>query len=309
MTNENTAAKTTESDTQPAPDQQNDTDQAAITEAAGGEGEGHGVEFVVEGEESSQTPGNDTVPVAVHIDLKKKLRQEKQQNQESSQTLENVQQENELLRAQLKLQNGQTEEPQMPTLESCDGDEERYNTEMAAYQDHQINKRVDARMTEHSNTQATTAQQEQFDERLDSGLQKHQEQAAEFKIPDYGDALSAFSAAFGSKAAEQMIADESINAPTVYHLWKNPQKMQNLANMVRVSPLKAAISIGELKASIVPKNKSGEPPPPADKLDGGNMGANSFQQRVDAMRKQGGDNVQDILAIKREAQEAGVTVV
>lgn len=150
---------------------------------------------------------------------------------------------------------------------------------------------------------------------LESNQRKHYERAAELGAKDFDEVEDKAITALGSEIANHLIQNSSQSHLVLYYLGKHTDEAEEIKALVASNPIKAMLQIGRLEAelSVKPRAKVEPAPDPDTELQGGSPSAgqtNKFQKRLDKAREadQGPGFMGNILTIKREAKEAGVTV-
>lgn len=162
-------------------------------------------------------------------------------------------------------------------------------------------------------------QQETVDPGLERKQRKHYERASELGAKDFDEIEDAAIGILGKETVNHVISEFEESELLVYFLGtkKNQGKAEEIAELIKTNPIKGVAELGRLSAKLVkqPKGINETTPDPDDEIPGGNPSVgkkNKFQIRVDKAREEAGDGrkggMKAILDIKKEAQEAGVTV-
>lgn len=137
-----------------------------------------------------------------------------------------------------------------PTLEACDYDAERYETEIAAWFERKRAADAEAKRREEEAQNAQKTWQEKL-----SGYAKAK---TELKVKDYDDAEALVQEQFN--VTQQGILLQGLDNPAlvVYALGKNPKRAKELASIT--DPVRFAAAAGKLEAALKVTNR---PKPPA----------------------------------------------
>ena len=287
-----------EIDTTPAPEQVDTEDQKGAGE----------IEFELDGDGGSGTPTDQTVPLATHIKLKQKAKERNEQNEQNTAAMR---QEIELLRAQVKQQQQPVKEPE-PTLEGCGYDEGLYAQKMREYHSQQnqtaVRQQIQEHFQEHTQTQTQQQQQQQAEAAFDSKLDSFATEATELNIPEIDAAYGEVANVFGQNLMKSLVSQGGFNAKSIYYLSKNPDRARAIEQKLKTDPFNAIAELGELKKLKVKQSDS--PPDPAPSINGGQAGANSFENQYSRLLEQASKTgVLDHTAmakLKKEAAAAGV---
>ena len=151
---------------------------------------------------------------------------------------------------------------------------------------------------------------------LERNQRKHYERVAELGAKDYDEVEAEAIAALGKDTAMQLIQNSKASHLVLYYLGKHPEEAEAMKILLETHPVEGVLQLGQLagELSVSPRAKSEPAPDPDEELRGGTPSAgqaNAFQKRVDQARKaqrENGGTMDAILAIKKEAKEAGATV-
>lgn len=284
---------------------------------------GSDVEIVIEGDEE---PESETVPLAAHIALKKKLRGEKgqaktleQSNSEMQSQLKALQQENELYKLNLKqgekAQSFTAPSRKQFTDEYGDFDADAYDSALVDY-----SRQVDAKIQE-AKAHGTKALDDKFkaiesetanaakDKKLDEILVSHAEQAESLGVKNYEESLSSVASQLPKGAYEALMMQGIVDAKTTVYLHKNPAKLQEVLTLASTVGEFAAISkLTEIKLKAKKRTAPAIAEPDAPTKGVKTAGSSDYQQLLDNLRSGGEYDVDKAIEIKRQAREAGVEV-
>lgn len=139
-----------------------------------------------------------------------------------------------------------------PTLEGCDYDADRFESELAAWFDRK--RRHDAEQ------QRVQQEQEQQQKSWQEKLSGYAKAKAELKVKDYDDAEALVQEQFN--VTQQGILLQGLDNPAlvVYALGKNPKRAKELASIT--DPVRFAAAAGKLEAQLKITNRPKPPAPP-----------------------------------------------
>lgn len=138
-----------------------------------------------------------------------------------------------------------------PTLETCEWDEERFESELDAWKEKQ-RAAAEYKTVE----QQRDAQQQEHNQQL---LQSYVEKRQALSRSDYQDAEDMVTATIDPLRQSIIVSGAEDPAKLVYALGKNPAKLEALAAIT--DPVKFAIAVGKLEGQlrVVPRRKSPDP--------------------------------------------------
>jgi len=115
-------------------------------------------------------------------------------------------------------------------------------------------------------------QQEAQARELETAQRAHYERANTLEVKDYETAEDKVIEALGSEAANVIIQSFEDSHALMYHLGKNPDKLQRLDDLVKsgtsTSTAKALAELGRISASLAVNSKSKPAPNPVEPLNG-----------------------------------------
>jgi len=254
---------------------------------------------------------SDAVPVAKHVEMKHKLKAQ----------LRDVASENEQLKQRLAALDVPKQEQKLtiPTLASCDFDEDAYQQKMLEYSASLVSSKIQ----EFDSKKAESSKREQVNQQIGSEVDKHYERASELVASGVVTAENfqaaemlvrkAIAESIGGDAdfiSDYLIANLGAGSEKViYHLGINPQALSTLRSNLVSDPhgIRAAAFLGELKAKFnsASINKLSNAPKPDVALGG----TSSVQVGADhkAYKKaEGSGNLQQMISIKRAARTRGI---
>jgi hypothetical protein len=139
-----------------------------------------------------------------------------------------------------------------PTLESCDYDGDRFETELDAWKE----KKAKADAAQSSAQQAAQAERERFQQRLDA----YQGGKTALKAKDFDVAEAAVMS--GLSPVQQAVALKAAADPAklVYALGRHPQKLAELAKLN--DPIEFAVAVSKLEGQLKVTQRGRTPPEP-----------------------------------------------
>lgn len=181
-----------------------------------------------------------------------------------------------------------------PTLEDCDYDAEKFETELTAWHDRK--READQQLSKAEQEKAEQAKAWQA--RLDS----YGNAKKELKVKDFDDAELIVQDAFSQTQQGIVLQGAKNPAMVIYALGKNPNKAKELAAIA--DPVKFAFAVAELelKLKVTPKK-----PPPPEKVPTGtgrvSGSVDSTLERLRAEAEKTGD-ISKLMAYKRSKRAA-----
>lgn len=296
-------------------DELTEEQKAAAAAAEAGQEERPG-EQTAEEEESVEIVHADDSPASDDEGKKPKgpprrIRKLLERNQRMSDEAEAREAENRLLRMQLERLAGTEKKDapkEPPTLESCGYDEQKYQQAVADYYAGTSRSLIGEELKK----LATSQQQEQYQRERKSAIEAHYERADKLKVPDYDDAEAKAVEVLGRETVEDIAAQADDSELLVYYLGKNPAKAEEIANLVRINPVKATFALGKLASGLSVRGKTTKtqtPDPDSPESAGGGSGG-SWEKRLEKAREkaaQTGD-MSHVQRLKKEARAAGVNL-
>ena len=139
-----------------------------------------------------------------------------------------------------------------PTLEGCDYDADRFESELAAW--------FDRKRKHDAEQQRIQQEQEQQQRSWQEKLSGYAKAKAELKVKDYDDAEALVQEQFN--VTQQGILLQGLDNPAlvVYALGKNPKRAKELASIT--DPVRFAAAAGKLEAQLKVTNRPKPPAPP-----------------------------------------------
>jgi hypothetical protein len=164
----------------------------------------------------------------------------------------------------------------------------------------------------------TPVQADVVDPALVKKQTKHYERAEELGAKDFDEVEDKAIEILGKEAVNQLIKGSDESHLILYYLGKNPEKAKDIAKLIKEDAVRGVLQLGRLSAqlSVKPRANSEPTPDPDEELQGGSPAAaksNKFQRKLDKAREDaqdgGSGRMQAIADIKKEAIEAGFTVI
>jgi len=180
-----------------------------------------------------------------------------------------------------------------PTLESCDFDGEKFETELTAWHDRKRTVEQQAQQAQEAEAKARS----EWQKRLDAFAAGK----TALKVRDYDDAEASVQEHFNT-VQQGVILDGAENAALlVYALGKNPGKAKELAAIT--NPVRFAFAVAKLEAQLKVTERRAAPVP--ERVLRGNAPAQAFtDKKLEELRQQGleSGNMDRYFAAKRAAQ-------
>lgn len=178
-----------------------------------------------------------------------------------------------------------------PTLESCDYDTEKFETELDDWKER---KRQADKQAEQKDAEEKAAR-----DAWQARLEGHKKAKAELKVPDFDEAEEAVKEAFSATQQGVIVHGADNSALLIYALGKNPKKLKELAAIK--DPVKFAFSVAKLETQlkVAPKKT---PPPPEKVLKGGAPVSGNADSNLDRLRKEAEKtgNYQKVIEYKKK---------
>jgi hypothetical protein len=282
------------------PDAEPDAEQEPWQEAAGDQG-----------------PEAQMMPVSAHVKAKHKF---KGQISEKDNEIERLKAELEASRsgAQPAAQPGQL--PAMPTLESCDHDEEKLQEAMTKWVGGVVQANIQSGNATASQAAAKQAQDKAVTDHYvraeklatESGIEPEAYKATDSLVRE---AVEAIRPGSGDLIVDQLIARVGEGSEkVVYYLGRNPAELAKVQNALASDPtgLSAAVLMGQLNVKIgSPTKRKPTAPDPAAQIVGdespkGNANGKAFKRKYDEAVKK--NDAQGRFDARRDARKAGVDV-
>lgn len=187
-----------------------------------------------------------------------------------------------------------------PTLEGCNYDADKFETELVAF--HQ--RKQDADSQQRSRTESDQRQQAQWQGRVDAVSKA----AAGLKLPDYEDTIQNFEDLFPSMVHRGIIMggpdDAKTSALLRYALGKNPKRAKELAAIT--DPVKFTFAIAKLedKLKVAPRRSAPTPESVIRSSVAGSAAVDSTLRRLQEQADKSGDRTKVAAYMRTKARQA-----
>lgn len=262
------------------------------------------VEIIVEGEEKPTSKSRRPNGYQKRINkLNGKIDAANTQADEVTRRAEMLEEENKLLRLQ-----AQSKSPASRPDEDDFDTRAEYLTALDEYDGVRIAKVAQeqvAQIVQNSQTQTTQVNQEAT---LKEGLTEHYNRADTLKMANYEELEDKAIDILGNDLAKVIMTSTEKSHLVMAHLGANTGKAAELAELVKVNPVKALVKAVEIGNSLSVKPKS-SPPDPETKVDSG-VAVSDWQKRIDKARDKAAEtgSMEQLIALKKQAKEAGVKI-
>lgn len=255
-----------------------------------------GVEEAGESDEVVITIGDEPAPAANDEETQqapqwvKDLRREHREVLRQKRELEKKLAEKEATSAPAAVQVGEK-----PTLESCEYDENRYETALTSW--HERKRQADDQAAKQRKEQEDA--QAAWQERLTS----YQTAKGALKVPDFEDAEAVVLAALNQTQHGIIVHGANDPAALTYAIGKNPAKLKELAAIK--DPVKYAFAVARLETQMKVTHRKAAPAPER-KVGGSAAGATSMDNTLERLRAEAdrtGDRSK-VTAYLRQQQKA-----
>jgi hypothetical protein len=212
-------------------------------------------------------------------------------------TQRELQRENRELKAKLEAPSRTETKPVQvgvkPTLDSCDYDSEKFETELAQWYE----RKRDADAAEAQVRSEQEAQERTWKAKLDA----YGKAKAELRVRDYDDAEEAVQQFLDVTQQGVLIEGADNPALLVYALGKNPAKAKELAAIK--SPVKFAFAVAKLEKELKVSSRSKQAPPPEKTVSGTGRISGAVDSTLERLRAEAdrtGDRTKVIRYIKQQ---------
>lgn len=221
------------------------------------------VEIVLDGEEEGSRPDSNNLGIRKRINkLNAKVSNAQDGQATANAELENERQKNKLLELALEQKNAKAAPSGPPDpLDFDDGARDAKYVEAL----HGYNRQFfQSEMAKHTESQPVPASKD-----LEVKQTQHYEAAEKLGIKDYDDVEDQAIGILGMDTVNQLIGAEPNSPQILYYLGKNPNTAQEIADLLRSSPIKGVMKLGALSArlKVAPKAKRNQAPNPDDELE------------------------------------------
>lgn len=183
-----------------------------------------------------------------------------------------------------------------PTLDSCDYDSERFESELASWFDRK-------RESDQQELSARAAQEAQERELVE--IQRAYQQAkADLRVRDYDDAEDSVSQVLNLMQQNVVLEGAENPALLVYALGKNPSKAKELAAIT--SPVKFAFAVAKLEKELKVSSRSKQAPAPEKTVSGTGRISGSVDSHLERLREEAArtGDVSKVMAYKRQQKRS-----
>jgi hypothetical protein len=209
-----------------------------------------------------------------------------------------LQREKRALEDQLKAKDAPKESKivlgQKPTLEDCDYDTDRFESELTAWHDRR--RQIEQQQSEEEASQR--AAQEDWQKRLES----YGKAKSELKVKDFDDAEHVVQESLNQTQQGIILQGSENPALLVYALGKNPQKAKELASIT--DPVKYAFAVAKLEAQLKVTPKKA--PPPERTIQGSGRVSGTVDSTLEKLRaeaEKSGDYTK-VMQYKRQKRQS-----
>ena len=272
-----------------------DPPEDASTGDEGGEDEG---EIVLAGEEGSQ-PDTQHFGIRRRVNkLNRKVTAAREGEATATEALRIEQERNRLLQLALD-QKRDTKPEALPDPNDFDdgASDPKYVAALTAH----ITKDVKAGIT----TAPVDTPRQRGSADLEGRQVEHYRRADTLKVRDYDATEDKAVDILGRDFTNQVIASAEKSPEILYHLGKNPEKAEEIKELLETDPVKGVLRIGALEArlSVKPRARTNNAPDPDTELEGATAPkASDFERKLDKLRvkaQETGD-ISPVLAFKRK---------
>ncbi len=113
------------------------------------------------------------------------------------------------------------------------------------------------------------------DVELERSLKRHVEKSLTLGIKDFDETEDKAIEILGEDTVNQLIQNSDKSHITLYYLGKNPDKAEEIADLIKTNPIKATLQLGVLeeRLKIKPLGQTQQAPDPDEELQGGSSGS------------------------------------
>lgn len=183
-----------------------------------------------------------------------------------------------------------------PTLEECDYDAEKFETELAAWYEKKRKADEEAARVE--------AEQKEAQKSWQAKLDAYGKAKTELKVKDFDDAEAMVQENFSQTQQGIILQGAENSALLIYALGKNPKKLKELASTT--DPVKFAFAVAKLETQLKVTNRKAAPPPEKTVRGTGPVSGtvDSQLERLRAEAEKTGD-YSKVMAYRRQKRNAG----
>ena len=222
---------------------------------------------------------------------------------DDSSTIKHLREEVKKLRKEVREREAAPAAPQQievgekPTLESCDFDEEKFETALDAWKERKA-------ASERQQTEATEAQRKQAEE-WQGELRRYNEEKTKLGYADVDEAEETVTAALSEVQQAVLVKVADNPAKVLYALAKHPDRLADVAKIN--DPLKFAGALARLEGQLKVVKKRKAPEPEAIERASGSMNAGKRDKQLERLEKeadQTGDRTK-LVAYKKKLRAEG----
>jgi hypothetical protein len=201
-----------------------------------------------------------------------------------------------------RLKGATTQQPQQiqvgtkPTLESCEYDESRFETELTAWYERkrQADEQANKQRKEQEDAQAA----------YQARLASYQTAKTTLKVPDFDDAEAVVLGTLSEQQQGIIVHGAKNHAALIYALGKNPAQLQKLAAIK--DPIQYAFEAARLEAQLKVQPRKAAPAPER-KVSGSAGGATGVDNQLERLRAEAdrtGDRTKVAAYLRKQQQAA-----
>jgi len=237
-----------------------------------------------------------------------KLRKENEgldsENSDLATRLIALEQENKLLKSNRLSQN---EASNAPTLESCEGDVERFQAETLRYSQAQTEKLVDKKLNMLQNNMAEQNNNQAFE----SSVNGHYDRATKLGIANYSELEASALNILGSDLVNDIVQNVDNSEKVLAMLGENSEEAYRVKTLLEQNPVKATVELGRLSVKA-DDFKIESRPEPETPIEGGgqapSVAHSNLQKQYDAALEKAAEtgNNSEVRALRKQMREAGL---
>lgn len=235
-----------------------------------------------EGEAVITLDGEDSRPqkASANSGIRKRVNDLNKRNKKTNDTLQVEQEKSRLL--QIALDQERENKDQAPAAavpnpeDFSDGVyDPGYKKAYDAYTDKKIDDKVAKRVLEHSQVSEKSANTTLQKRDLEKRQVSHYEKAEELGVKDFNEAEDSLIEILGEENVNHIINNFEKSHVINYYLGKNPDKAEEIANLLSTNAIKAVAELGRLESRLKVKSNSNPPSNPDEELVGGGPATNA----------------------------------
>ena len=225
-----------------------------------------------------------------------------------------VEQENLELKLKLAANSSRSDNAEPPTLEQCEYDDTRFQSELskwqAVQQESSVRRIIQEQQEGHRLVAAEQGKQQ--------ALETYAENASKLGVLDFNESQDKAMDILGDDFSELLAVQLPVDSPKLmYWFGKNPKEAEKYRDLYQSNPGGATFELGKLAAKLTVKRKHSSAASPERKIDasgvpGGNSDFQKRYQEIDKQLDSGKLSIQQgvnkVLELKQEARKAGFDV-